>query len=276
VVSLGNEYNVKVQAVSTGFVDKGYDFGSSKIHSVKAPVIGLVTGEGISSNAAGEVWHFFEREIDYPVTLINLNNNFSNNLKDFDVLILPDGNYSLLSGKSQAAQLKEWINSGGKLVAMEGAAAAIAKLHWGFRLKNGTDTLKEDATNPYQYLRKFENRERDMIRNLTPGSIFKVELDNTHPLAFGYPPFYYTLKQDDRIYEYIEEDGWNVGIIKKQNQVAGFVGYELKERLKDGLLFGVVEIGRGSIVVLSENPLFRDFWENGKLLFSNAIFMVGR
>jgi hypothetical protein len=276
VVSLSNELKVKVQAVSTGFVDKGYDFGSSKIHSVKAPVIGLVTGEGTSSNSAGEIWHFFEQEIDYPVTLINFNNNFLNNLKDFDVLILPDGNYSMLSGTSQAAQLKEWINSGGKLVAMEGAAAAIAKLNWGIRLKNETDSIKEQTTNPYQHLRAFENRERDLIRNLTPGSIFKVELDNTHPLAFGYPAFYYTLKQDDRIYEYIEEDGWNVGIIKKKNQVAGFVGHELKERLKDGLLFGVLEIGRGSLVVLSENPLFRDFWENGKLLFSNAIFMVGR
>jgi hypothetical protein len=276
VVELANATNVKVHAVSTGFVDKGYDFGSSKIHGVKAPVVALLTGEGVNSNAAGEVWHFFEEEIAYPVTLINLNNNSFTNLKDVDVLILADGGYNLLSEKQHADQLKDWIESGGKVIAMEGAAAAIARLNWGLRLKQDPDTGKDRKADPYEYLKSYENRERDVIRNLTPGSIFKVEMDNTHPLAFGYPKYYYSLKQDDRIYEYIEEDGWNVGIIKKQNQVAGFVGSGLKERLKDGLMFGVIEIGKGSLVILSENPLFRNFWENGKLLFSNAVFMVGR
>jgi hypothetical protein len=53
------------------------------------------------------------------------------------------------------------------------------------------------------------------------------------------------------------------------------VGSQTKKLLNDGLLFGVQEIGDGSVVYLTENPLFRSFWENGKLLFSNAVFMVG-
>ena len=276
VVDLANSNNVKVYPATTGFVDRGYDFGSSKIHAMKAPVVALLTGEGINSNAAGEVWHFFEQEIAYPITLINLNNNSFTNLKDIDVLILPDGSYNVLAEKQHADQLKDWISSGGKVIAIEGGAAAIARLNWGLRLKQDADTGKDRKSDPYEYLKTYENRERDIIRNLTPGSIFKVEMDNTHPLAFGYPEYYYSLKQDDKIYDYIGEEGWNVGIIKKQNQVAGFVGSELKERLKDGLMFGVLEIGNGSLVILSEDPLFRDFWENGKLLFSNAIFMVGR
>ena len=72
--------------------------------------------------------------------------------------------------------------------------------------------------------------------NSIPGSIYKVELDNSHPLAFGYPDYYYTLKQDDNIYEFLKEGGWNVGVMKKDAQVAGFVGTKLKEKLKDGLL----------------------------------------
>src|SRR5205085_2010071 len=161
-------------------------------------------------------------------------------------------------------------------IALESAVAELAKLNWGLRMKTDSDSAKEKKADPYQYLLSYENREREQIRNLTPGSIFKVQLDNTHPLAFGYPNFYYTLKQDDRIYEYLEEKGWNVGVLKKQTQVAGFVGSKLKEKLKDGLLFGAMEIGSGDLVILAENPLFRDFWENGKLLFSNAVFMVGR
>ena len=71
VAKVCNENNIKMNAVSTGMVDKGYDFGSSKVHPMKAPKVALFTGEGIGSNAAGEVWHFFEKELQYPITLIN-------------------------------------------------------------------------------------------------------------------------------------------------------------------------------------------------------------
>jgi len=124
-------------------------------------------------------------------------------------------------------------------------------------------------------LRKFEDRERDGIPNMTPGSIYKVEMDNSHPLAFGYPNYYYTLKMDDNVYEFIK-DGWNVGVIKKDNQVAGFVGSKLKEKLQDGLIFGVQEMGRGSVTYLTDDIMFRNFWENGKLILCNAVFLVGQ
>ena len=35
-------------------------------------------------------------------------------------------------------------------------------------------------------------------------------------------------------------------------------------------------IGRGSVIYMVDDPLFRSFWENGKLLFSNAVFIVGQ
>ena len=74
----------------------------------------------------------------------------------------------------------------------------------------------------------------------------------------------------------MKEGGWNVGVIKKENQVAGFVGAGLQPRLKDGLLFGVQQMGGGSISFLTDNLLFRNFWENGKLMFCNAVFLVGQ
>jgi hypothetical protein len=83
------------------------------------------------------------------------------------------------------------------------------------------------------------------------------------------------LKLDDNVYEFLKDGGWNVGVIKKDNYVSGFAGSKAKEKLKDGLIFGVQELGRGQIVYLADDPLFRSFWENGKLLFCNAVFMVG-
>jgi hypothetical protein len=127
---------------------------------------------------------------------------------------------------------------------------------------------------PYKFIKPYENRERESVLSNTPGAIYKVNLDNSHPLGFGFPNFYYTLKLDDQVYQYLNE-GWNVGVVKKDNYVTGFVGAEAKKKTVDGLIFGVQELGSGSVVYLGDDPLFRSFWESGKLLFSNAVFMVG-
>lgn len=268
------ENNTTLYPISTGFVDKGFDFGSSKVHYIKPPRVALVTGQGVSSNAAGEIWFLFERELNYPVTLINLNGLSRANWNSFDVLIMPDGNYSFLSDKNSSEEFHSWVNKGGKVIALESAVVQLSKLDWTIKMKKAAeDGDKKDSI--YAALHKYEDRDREPIANITAGSIYKVELDNTHPLAFGYPNYYYTLKQDDNIYEFMK-DGWNVGIVRKDEPVAGFVGYRLKPRLKDGLLFGTESVGNGTITYLADNVLFRDFWENGKLMFCNAVFLVGQ
>lgn len=265
---------VSLQGVGTGFVEKGFDFGSGHMRPLKPRRIALLVGEGINSNAAGEIWHYFDQEIKYPVSLIQAGDFGRVNWSRYDVLILPDGNHRFLSDKASADKLKAWVSEGGQLIALESAVAQLARAEvGGLRLKKAEEGEEKD---PYEPLRKFENRERDYLPNTTPGSIFKVELDNTHPLAFGYPDYYYTLKQDENIYEYFKEGGWNVGVLKKKNQVAGFVGTKLMKRLQDGLLFGAQDLGSGSVIYLADNVLFRSFWENGKLMFSNAVFLVGQ
>ena len=246
------------------------------MHPFKAPKVVLLTGEGVGSNAAGEIWHFFEQQIDYPVTLINAADAGRANWSEIDVVIMPDGNYKFLSDKAQADAFKDWVNKGGRVVALESAVGALAKADFGIKMKKADEGDKKDDKVSYDVLKKFEDKDRDFIPNITPGSIYKVELDNTHPLAYGYPNYYYTLKMDDNVYEFIKEDGWNVGVIKKDNQVAGFVGAKLKDKLKDGLVLGVQQMGSGSVTYLTDNVMFRNFWENGKLMFCNAVFLVGQ
>ena len=156
--------------------------------------------------------------------------------------------------------------------------AQLSKLELGLKLKVADDKKdeKKEAVIDYTLLKKYENRERDQLINSIPGSIFKVEMDNSHPLAFGYGDIYYTLKQDDNIYEFLKDGGWNVGVIKKDNLVSGFAGVKTKEKLKDGLLFGVQDLGRGNAVYLADDIMFRSFWENGKLMLCNAVFLVGQ
>ncbi|MBV4356875.1 M14 family metallopeptidase [Pinibacter aurantiacus] len=274
IKSAAEQANVRVYAVSSGLVDKGFDFGSDKVHVIKSPRVALLAGKEVSSLNMGEIWHLFDQQLNYPVSLINVSDLQRVGLNSFDVLIIPDGDYDFFNDKNANDELKNWVKRGGKIIAVDGTVMQMSKADWGIKAKVADDDKKDDLIKgDYSLLHRYENRERDVLVNSIPGSIFKVELDNTHPLAFGYPDYYYTLKQDENIYEFMKE-GWNVGVLRKDNYIAGFTGSKTKEKLKDGLLFGVQEMGRGKVVYLADNPLFRSFWENGKLLFCNAVFMV--
>lgn len=268
--NLATSSGITLQAIPSAFVDKGADLGSDKVRLIRKPKIMAVTGPSSSSLSFGEVWHFFEQQIKYPLSIVRAEDLGRVNLNEFDVIIFPDGNYS----DPGSEKLQEWIRGGGKLIAMEGAAAQLAGKK-GFDLKNKEEVKKtEKEPDPYADLKIYENRERESVRSNIPGAIYKVNMDSTHPLGFGFPGYYYTLKLDDKVYQYLSS-GWNVGVLKKDNYVTGFVGAQAKKKLIDGLLFGVQEMGNGSVVYLADDPLFRSFWENGKLLFSNAVFMVG-
>jgi hypothetical protein len=123
-------------------------------------------------------------------------------------------------------------------------------------------------------LKIYADRERVAVSDETPGSIYRLNLDSTHPLGFGLSGGYYTLVQDTHTYDMLK-DGWNVGYLKDTNLVAGFAGKNAREKLKQTLAIGVQELGRGQVIYLADNPLFRGFWYNGKLLFGNAVFMSG-
>ncbi len=276
-----NHFKISLEAVATGFVDKGMDFGSDKIRFIRKPEVTLLAGRGISSLGMGEIWHFFEQQLDFPVTVVDERNVDDINWDRTDVLILADGDYKMFEDKVATDKLKEWVNNGGKLIALESAAVQVAGADWGIKLKKEEEKDKDAkekaaAAHPYDAVKPYANRERESIKQFIPGAIYKVQLDTTHPLAFGYPALYYTLKQDAHLYEFIESSGWNVGVLKKDSYLTGFVGASTRQQLKDGLLFGVKEIGNGSVIILADNPLFRSFWENGKLLFSNAVFLVGQ
>jgi hypothetical protein len=269
VLQIAQEHRAKLENINTGFMDKGADFGSPDVKTLVPPTICIITGEQTSSLGAGEVWNFFDNALEYPTTLVNANDLGRTNLDRFDVIIAPDGFYRTAFGKE--GQLKKWVENGGKLIAIEGAVNQIASNEWGLTAKKAP----EDKDSIYSALKKFENAERDNLVYNNPGSIFKVELDNTHPLAYGYPNYYYTLKQDDNIYEFTK-NGWNVGVIKKENQVAGFTGSKAVKKIKDGVLFGELSVGGGSVIFFTDNPLFRNFWENGKLMICNAIFLANQ
>ena len=92
-------------------------------------------------------------------------------------------------------------------------------------------------------------------------------------MAFGYDDTYFSLKLGSTSYKLLN-DGYNVAYIQDAKNVSGFTGNNALKTLDNSLVFGEARIGDGSIIYMVDNPLFRSFWENGKLFFVNAIFFA--
>ncbi len=256
---------------TTGFVDSGKDFGSSSVRYIKAPKVGIIAGEGTSSQMVGHIWHFFDRQIEYPLNLINRDDLSYIDWHEYDVLIMPSGSYNSVFDERGLDQLKDWIRGGGKLIAVEGANGFLAgKSGFGLKMKR---TEREEASDEDKLVKYAEAR-RLSASGLNAGSIFKLDMDNTHPLAFGYGDSYMSLKLGSRGYEFLD-NGWNVGVAKEGAHRSGFVGTDAVKALENTLSFGVQRMGSGRVVYMIDNPMFRAFWHNGKLLFGNAVFLVG-
>ncbi len=276
------KFGRNLNAVSSGMVTKGKDFGSSTVRYVKPPKVAVLSGGGTSTLSFGEIWHFFEQQLHYPVTILDTDYFGSINLNKYDVLILPNGAYGSFLNDKRLKALKAWIQKGGKLIAIDRALNTFADSKE-FKLSKFKDDDEKKAIEKKEKERKekleleaFDNLERQSISNLITGSIFKAKIDNTNPLGFGYGKNYHTLRLNSNHYAYLK-DGYNVSVIKdKKDQVSGFAGANALKNVDKSLVFGIESIGAGEVVYLADNPLFRSFWENGKLAFCNAVFLVGQ
>lgn len=270
IVTAANKFKRKAVPVSSGFSKSGPDFGSPDVKLVNKHNIALLSGNYTSSLGYGEVWHFFEQQLHYPVTSINTDNFAQIDLDKYTVLIIPHGYYGRFFNDSNLEKLKAWVKKGGKVIAIDGALNIFAN-HSDFGLKRNESI---DTTKAKTNLIPYAEREREDTNNLITGTIFNVELDNTHPLAFGYDKNYFTLKSGADAYSLLD-NGYNVAYLgEKPMKISGFAGKNTLKNLENSLIFGEERFGKGSIIYMVDNILFRNFWENGKLFFVNAIFFV--
>ena len=260
-----------VHGVSTGFTEEGPDFGSGTVGFVEGPHVAVLAGEPTVSSRLGEVWHYFDQQIDYPATLLPTDDFEPAMLDDVDVLVLPDGYYGEWMSDDRASALTEWVRGGGRLLALGGAAGTMAERS-GYALSPKPDSATGRSSEAP--LSRYATRQRRALTGSTPGSIHRAWVDTTHPLGFGLSDPYFTLKRNDDAYAYLD-DGWTVAALEDAAPVSGFMGHEAQQEIDDTLLYGTQQMGSGQVVYFVDNPLFRGFWYQGQVLFGNAVFFVG-
>lgn len=268
VKELAQSYRQDLQAVRTGFSDDGFDLGSEGMAFLSRPTIALLSGEQVSANSYGENWHFFEQALQYPVLHYRTEDLDRIDWGKLTTLILPEGRYEF--SEKEWEQISDWVEQGGRLIVIGRAITSLpdeSPLH----IEQTKAAADSEDTAPDR-IQAYGELSRRRISNSLPGAIIRLELDRTHPLAYGLGEQYFSLKTSTTTYELLDS-GWNIGYIGNNTKPIGFVGSEVKKRLPNTLVVGQRPIGKGDVVYLADNPLFRGFWQQGKLLFSNAVFM---
>lgn len=129
VETLARELNLTVYGANTGFQDTGdTGIGSENVVALQAPKIAMAADEGVDQTSYGSLWWTLDRyKIDFtPLTISNIRGNA---LKNYTVLIMPDGaasRYFGALGAGGVTALKNWVNGGGTLITMRGSSVFAA------------------------------------------------------------------------------------------------------------------------------------------------------
>tara|TARA_B100001057_G_scaffold464956_1_gene520633 strand:- start:11947 stop:14343 length:2397 start_codon:yes stop_codon:yes gene_type:complete len=241
---------IDIYPVASGYVSKGKDFGSSSYNEIYLPKVGVLSGGDLSPLNTGEIWHFFEKELALPFRMFRLSE--LNRIDELDIIVLPAGELSA----DELEQLKQWIENGGRLLVFGDAA---------YNFVADFDISVRDLEIDYSAT------EREELSGLITGAIYECDLlAKSSPLTFGYSG-YYSLRQSASNFS-LKNGKTILSLPENAEQVSGFVGFKAKENQDKAMILGVENFGKGELIYFCDNPLFRGFWENGKLLVANALY----
>ena len=266
------KYNVPIYAVNTGFSNKGIDLGSNNFRTLKKPKAALMVGNGVNSYEAGEVWHLLDKRVDMPITKLQMRNFSKANLDKYNALVMVSGSYSQLDS-IQRQKLMQWTSKGNTLVTIAGASKWVIdkKLVKEKLTEKPKDSSKTKTTKrlPYVDASKHIGRER------LGGVIFKVDLDLTHPLGFGYRSSTLPVYKNNTVFLSPSKNAYStVAKYSTNPHIDGYISNDnLNIFLKPSASLIVSPLGSGRVIMFADNPNFRGSWYGTNRLFLNALFL---
>jgi len=289
--AIAARHEAEIVPADTGFVDAGISLGSNEVLALKPPRVLLAWDAPVQSASAGWARYVLERRFNQKVTAVRTNSMNELDLRRFDVIVLPSGNYATLSG-DMLRRLKDWISAGGTLITIAEASRWAARekielLSARTELRDGRPETepsdkesKKTDTAPAQPidLEKTIQPERELPES-TPGALVRVLLDTEHWLAAGTDGEIQAIVEGRRVFTPIKLDqGRNVGVYAKPDRllVGGLVWEEAQKLLAQKAFLIDQPVGQGRIIAFAEDPDYRAFAEATELLLINAVLLGPR
>jgi hypothetical protein len=253
---------VRLYSAESALTPDGPDLGGSSSATLAVPSIALLTGSGTSSSRTGEVWEFLSSYLGVSVSLIDLDRLDRADLGRYDVVLFAGGT----ARDSALSPLDDWLRSGGRLIA---AGSAVDDV-----VKSGLIDLTERPFDLDSLTADTAWGERRAARgaHVVGGTILRTELDSTHPLAFGIGNSVPTFRTNSTFYD-ADSPGSVVGRYAEAPLLGGYISAPRLESAAGSASVVASRHGRGAVIVLLDEPVFRGFWLGSARILVNAVFL---
>ena len=261
------KYNVPIYNSKSGFSIKGIDLGSNNFRINKPVKVALLIGEGVNSYEAGEVWHLMDTRVGMPISKIRLSQFSRVSLDKYTTLIMVSGSYNQLA-KIDIEKINNWVKKGNTLITIAKGSS------WVIEKELVKETLLEPINDSIFSRKNYVSAAENIGRERIGGAILNVDLDLTHPLAFGYRDSSIPVYKNNNVFINKTKDHYSsVGIYSKDPHIDGYISEKnMKDNFKNTASLIVSRLGSGRVVIFADNPNFRGSWYGTNKLFLNAIF----
>jgi len=286
----------EVIATDTGWVDEGPNFGSNNVVFMRKPRIALAWDRPTRAYNAGATRFIVERQFGYPVTPVRTRQLASADLRDFDVLLLPDpgfgSSYGDVLGEQGSRRLRDWVRAGGTVIALGAGSTSFLAGEMAGLLSTSREDKADDENesgggenaenangsgqifdSEEEYLRALDSA--DSPPPATQGVLLKAGLDPDHWLAAGRDETVHALVSGSAIFSPLKLDaGNNVAVYQGPDEVlaSGFAWEGSTKQLAYKPLLMEQRHGRGLAIGFTADPNFRAYMDGLNILFLNAIF----
>ncbi len=261
---VANDAQIQITAVGSGLAN-GIDLGSNDFDPIKKQKVAILVGDNIRPYDAGEIWHLFDVRYNIKLTKLDLNYFNSVDLSGYTDIIIPSSFGKSSLTKKHANKLKSWVKNGGSLIGYRNIANWFSSNEFlDLKYKKDTIVAKNIA---------FDQRQDFLGAQVTGGAIFQTKIDRSHPINYGYKNTTLSLFRNTNIYIKPHKESFNNPIIYTQNPLqSGYISEENLELIKGSVPFQVKKLGKGRVMIFTDNTNFRAFWYGTNKLLMNAIF----
>jgi hypothetical protein len=251
---IASRRGAKLLPLSTQYPSEGRSGPGSEGNSpLRKPNIGVVFGRSGELAAVGSMWYLMDQEFHLPFTPLSTN-TLGGDLSKYTCIVIPS-----FAGVQVTPKLKEWVSAGGSLV-------VLGSIGWTLGSSNFVEF--EAAKGDPQDL---------------PGSLFRAELDPRSFLSYGYPArdegkIEIAVPVTGNTFYLTKKTGGSVVTFSKDEKVKKLLtGWEFENDTEKALSGTVwlqdVPVGRGHVILFTEDPTNRAMWPGLYKMLLNAMLL---
>ncbi len=281
--TIAAEDGVAVHALTSGRSANGtagVNVGGPSAIPLTEPKVLLVVGRDINLYDAGEIWHLMDFRMQMPVTLRSRDRLDGIDWSRYTHIVFSSGDYEEYDPE-YAGRLRQWVAEGGTIIGLRDAAPWVraAVLEWvdpeseeglAAAAAAAEEETEEEEPERVAYSEKDDREAIDVVG----GAIFAADLDNSHPLGFGYTRRKIYLHKNVKVPMEATANpyGTVIAYLAEEPVLSGYVSEENREALAGTSALIAERKANGSVILFADNPNFRGYWYGTNKLFLNALF----